>query len=299
MIVLFLICCNNLHQSYDYYISKSDSCYQIKDYSKAGLYADSAFIVKNGNKDSYYNAACCWALVNCNKKAIDYLNKAVDNGYVNINWLCNDKDLSCLHDTQQWNDLIKKIQSKIDVYEAHMNKPLKRELELILNDDQKYRGIIDSIESKYGTNSKELKALWKRIDKTDSIDLVKVIDVIEKNGWPGISLVGENANQAVWLVIQHADLKVQEKYLPFLKQSVLKGESNGTDLALLEDRILLGNHKPQIYGTQLVRDSVTNKFKLAVIIDEINVNKRRAEVGLGKIEDYAKSFGIEYKINKK
>ena len=299
IIVFSLISCQRHKYSFDSYISKSDSCYHINEFNKAGLYADTAFMIKTGSKDEYYNSACCWSLANNDSKSLDYLDKAINSGYINLNWLNQDKDLLRLHSKKGWSKLIDKINKNIAIYESKLDKPLKKELETILIDDQKYRKLIDSIESKFGRKSKEMSELWKKMSEMDSIDLIKVIFIIEKKGWPGINIVGEDANQAVWLVIQHADLKTQEKYLPLLKESVSKNESSGGELALLEDRIQLGNHKPQIYGSQVIIDSITGQRKFADIYDEANVNKRRAKVRLGKIEDYAKFFGIEYKISKK
>ena len=33
-------------------------------------------------------------------------------------------------------------------------------------------------------------------------------------------------------------------------------------------------------------------------MDEVNVNKRRASVGLGPLEEYAKYFGVDYVLPK-
>src|SRR5689334_3526711 len=68
----------------------------------------------------------------------------------------------------------------------------------------------------------------------DSTNLIQVEALIRKYGWPGKSFVGVEGNIAAFLVIQHADLKTQEKYLPIMEQSVKEGESREADLALLK-----------------------------------------------------------------
>src|SRR5436853_5744899 len=73
----------------------------------------------------------------------------------------------------------------------------------------------------------------------DSTNLVQVEALIKKYGWPGISFAGVRGNRAVFLVIQHADQKTQEKYLPVMEQSVAKGESQKAHFALLKDRVLM------------------------------------------------------------
>jgi hypothetical protein len=124
---------------------------------------------------------------------------------------------------------------------------------------------------------------------------VQIELLLSKYGWLGKSLVGARGNQTCFLVIQHADSATQVKYLPVLRQSVEKGESSASDLALLEDRVLMRQGKKQIYGSQVVFDKMGNNV-LYPIEDEKNVNIRRAKVGLQPLEEYAKYFGIQYKL---
>lgn len=128
----------------------------------------------------------------------------------------------------------------------------------------------------------------------DSLNLIKVTLLIEKYGWPGKSFVGNKGNYTVWLVIQHADLNTQLKYLSLLQQSVADGESRPCDLALLEDRILMRQDKKQSYGSQIWFNKMTGQQEIWPIEDEIHLNERRLKVGLEPMEDYAKHFGIEY-----
>ncbi|MGB4775039.1 MAG: DUF6624 domain-containing protein [Daejeonella sp.] len=176
------------------------------------------------------------------------------------------------------------------------NKLLAEQLDSILTEDQKYRHMIASVEEKYGIESKENKELWKTIAAKDSINIIKVKSVLDKYGWPGTDEVGENGNSCLFLVIQHSDQKTREKYLPLMREAVKQGKAQGRNLALLEDRVALGQGKKQIYGSQVYRDEVTGKFYFAPIEDERNVNKRRMALGLGKLENYAGEFGFEYKM---
>jgi hypothetical protein len=110
----------------------------------------------------------------------------------------------------------------------------------------------------------------------------------------GKGVVGSQGNQTIFLVIQHADLATQEKYLPLMAQSVAEGESSPSALALLQDRILMRQGKKQIYGSQVVFNAQGTK-EFYPIEDEAHVNARREKVGLEPIEVYAKHFGIDYK----
>jgi hypothetical protein len=157
--------------------------------------------------------------------------------------------------------------------------------------------------------SKELAAIYDRDQKTrargDSIEFVNYIDscnqaqvekLIADYGWMGRSTIGPAGNYTLFLVIQHADLPMQEKYFPMLEESVNEGESRPSDLAMLQDRILMRQDKKQLYGSQVVFNQVTGDQEFYPIEDEKNVNIRRAKVGLEPMEKYAEHFGIEYNL---
>ena len=167
---------------------------------------------------------------------------------------------------------------------AQKNKPLAQRLDSIYEADQKYRELAMRFDG---------DSIWEIINKQDSINQVKVISILDKYGWLGADEVGKNGNAALFLVIQHSDIKTQEKYLPLMKEAVKSGKALASELALLIDRIEMRNDRLQIYGSQVQGNS------FYPIIDEKNVNKRRAEVGLGPLEEYAKHFGMEYKLPKK
>lgn len=120
---------------------------------------------------------------------------------------------------------------------------LRKNLEVIKVKDQALRMLLPAAEEKFGKDSPEVDYIWTLIDVQDSINAVNVADIIEKYGWLGINRVGYSANLALWLVIQHAPLNVQEKYLGLLEESVSKGESEGWCLAYLYDRVLMREGK--------------------------------------------------------
>ncbi|MEL7146802.1 MAG: DUF6624 domain-containing protein [Bacteroidota bacterium] len=169
-------------------------------------------------------------------------------------------------------------------------------LDSVFVEDQKERRAINDIIQKYGRNSEEIKSHWQKISKTDASNLALVEQVLEKYGWLSAEEIGATANTTLFLVIQHADQKTQEKYLPVIKNAVLEGKANSQDLALLEDRVLLGKGEPQIYGSQIGVDQDTGQKYVRPMIDPARVNQRRAEVGLGAIEEYAARFDIKWDL---
>ncbi len=102
----------------------------------------------------------------------------------------------------------------------------------------------------------------------------------------------------LFLVIQHSPLEIQQKYLPMMRDAVKKNNARSSSLALLEDRIALRTGKRQIYGSQIGRDQETGEFYVSPIEDPENVDKRRAEVGLGTIQDYISNWNITWDVEK-
>ncbi|MFK7972841.1 MAG: DUF6624 domain-containing protein [Bacteroidia bacterium] len=168
---------------------------------------------------------------------------------------------------------------------------LKRKLEILSVEDQTLRFLLPDAIERFGRDSEEYAFIWRLLHRQDSLCINGVVAILEAHGWVGKSRVGDKANQAIWLIIQHAELPIQEKYLPLLKASVEEGESEGWHLAFLEDRVLMNNNKRQIYGTQTNWDSKAKKNRIHPIEDVEHVNARRAKLGLESIEEYAKSNG--------
>lgn len=164
--------------------------------------------------------------------------------------------------------------------------------------DQKYRSQIDETIKNFGQGSKESKALFKNMKTTDSLNLIQVEVIINKYGWLGADKIGAQANTTLFMVIQHADLPAQIKYLPLMREAVKKGNAKAGSLALLEDRVALKQGKKQIYGSQVSWNILTNETFVAPLEDPDNVDKRRADVGLPSLEIYLAELGMKWDLEK-
>ena len=181
------------------------------------------------------------------------------------------------------------------------NRDLQTELVRMRAEDQRYRDQMH-VEimkmSSLGTTqqSDQLIAIVKKQDEIDKRNMARLEEIIRQHGWPGRSLVGEEAANAGFLILQHADLTVQKKYFPLVKEGASKGEVSPADAAMLEDRILMGEGKKQIYGSAVQTGPQTGgKLALHPIEDEEHVDERRAAVGLMPLVEYLREFGLEYK----
>ncbi|WP_297087943.1 DUF6624 domain-containing protein [uncultured Draconibacterium sp.] len=177
-----------------------------------------------------------------------------------------------------------------------LNPQLAAMLDTIYTDDQEDRLQINTIGKKHGWDSEALKAHLKRIEVKDSVNSIKVEKILDTYGWPGADCVGTKGNTALFLVVQHARLNLQEKYLPLMREAVSKGNARGKDLAFLEDRVALRKGEKQIYGTQIAPDPETGNYLILPLIDPANVNKRRAELKLSTFEDYIADFGLTWNV---
>lgn len=286
-------------QTFQDFIRNGDKLYAEGKFLESAMEYDKAFEQREGDQVYYYNAACSWSLAGDTVQSIKYLNQSIDYGWKDIIHLKKDKDLSKLHSTKGWTDLLEKLQAKIDEYEKDFDKPLKKQLEQIYDRDQIWRALNPTVVKKFGRDSEQMKYFRNITAEQDSLNLIEVIKIIDERGWVGKNLVGEKGNKALWYVIQHTKLETQEKYLPLLKESVQKGLSNPKDMALLEDRINVRRGKPQVYGSQMKYNKETGKWHFPEIIDPEYVNQRRKEVGLYPIEDDVQRRGIEWNIEQK
>ncbi len=169
-------------------------------------------------------------------------------------------------------------------------------LENVFKTDTELRYHLDTLLTKLDYNSPEGFKMYTLILRNDSVNVEIVGKIIDKYGWLGVEETSQNANDALFLAIQHGDLKTQLNYLPLLTQAVKDKKASPKQLALLVDRTNLAQGKFQIYGSQLLG---TNPGHFSPILNEPNVNKRRKEIGLEPIEEYAKKNNISYVLPRK
>lgn len=286
-------------KKYSELIKLAWSLYESKDYLKSGEKYSEAFVALGGKGmiNDRYNAACSWALASKPDSAFVQLFKIAKNGnYTNYEYITTDTNLNILHNDDRWNKVIEIIKVNKEKAEANLDKPLVAILDTIYQEDQKYRQQIKGIEEKYGWESDEMKAHWKIINEKDSINLIKIKKILDERGWLGADIIGNQGNSTLFLVIQHSNIETQEKYLPMMREAVSKGNARASSLALLEDRVALRKGEKQIYGSQIGRNKKTGEYYVLPLIDPDNVDKRRAEVGLGAIQDYISNWGITWNV---
>jgi hypothetical protein len=172
------------------------------------------------------------------------------------------------------------------------------------NEDQKYREeLVARMKELPGPDKeramKRFVVVVKKQNKIDNRNLKRLEEIISRYGWPTKSMVGKEASESAFLIVQHAGLVYQKKYFPLLKAAALRNEARPDHVAMMEDRMLMGEGKKQIYGTGLQTADVTKELKLWPIENEEEVDARRASVGLPPMVEYLKMMGLIYTPPKK
>lgn len=153
------------------------------------------------------------------------------------------------------------------------------------------RMVKDGIERESKLYKKRVREFVQELSALDRKNSSRVKKIIDKHGWPGISLVGKRGAQAAWLLVQHAthDVKFQKKCLNLLRNAVRRGDAEKKHEALLTDRILILENKKQIYGTQFRsrKDGIMEPFPIK---NRRRLSTLRKAMGLEPFSIYEKKM---------
>ncbi len=130
----------------------------------------------------------------------------------------------------------------------------------------------------------------KEIDQENSIFLRKLLNT---DGWPRLSEVGESGARAAWLLAQHADHdpELQKKILVVLYELAAIGEALPANAAYLHDRILVAQGAMQRFGTQGDCEAL-GKWAPKVLENKELVDQYRSRVGLPPLQDYINKASV-------
>ena len=257
--------------------ARADAALNAGEHAKAAELYAAAIEAGAPPRATAYNAACCHALLGDADEAFAWLGRSIEGGWRDIEHLKADSDLESLHDDPRWATTLAECQVKLDAWLTTLKEPeLRAELLRRMREDQRVR-----------TTTQPDFVEWQQVDKDNTAFMKRTI---EKYGWPGKSMVGEDGVLAVFLMVQHADKDraFQKRCLELLTKAVEQGEADASHMAYLTDRVLVGEGKSQRYGTQF--HTVNGVLQPQAIEDEEHIDERRAEVGLPPLEEYKKQM---------
>ncbi len=136
-------------------------------------------------------------------------------------------------------------------------------------------------------------ALLKRIAAVDSANTQQLDELVARHGWPDRSRVGIDAAEAAFLVVQHSPSHdFQERMLELLRAAAERGEADRSDVAMLTDRVLVHEGRPQLYGTQFrIEHGQLVPYPIA---DVEGVDAARAAMGLMPMREYVAALRERY-----
>jgi hypothetical protein len=151
---------------------------------------------------------------------------------------------------------------------------LRRELLALVEEDRRVRAELVEEGTLFDGYHPRMEAVHRR-------NAAYLAETIDRHGWPGAVLVGDDGADAAWLIAQHAigEPEFQRRCLAALHDAAERGEISRWQPAMLEDRIRVFEGRDQRYGTQLrVADDGT--LHPHPIEDADGVEERRRAVGL-------------------
>ena len=190
-----------------------------------------------------------------------------------------------------------KNKSKKSITSIDRTENLIAVLDTIWEKEQTPIRLRDSLINIYGAESKEAEVYQKEYRKNHTHNIKKIKKILDKYDWPELTQIGEQGNRTICNVLQHADQKTREHYIPLMKQAVLDKKLEPRFLVRAEDRIATDKGELQIYGGQMKYYPETKSFNVWPVYDPINIDKRRAEIGLEPIAEFLKNrFDFEWNI---
>lgn len=125
----------------------------------------------------------------------------------------------------------------------------------------------------------------KLIHSADIENTAQLKQLLRKYTWRHIANTSRSAASGAFLVVQHSgDLEFQKQALTKVKPLVLENLMEPSTFALLADRIATNENRPQLFGSQAVCEG--GAWVPKTLHEPENVDERRNELGLGKLEDY-------------
>jgi hypothetical protein len=116
----------------------------------------------------------------------------------------------------------------------------------------------------------------------DNLDWLK--DEVARHGWFDIGRYGRAADQAAWLMVQHADgAPAYQAYIAaVLEVKARSGDTNPQNFAFLSDRVAVRSGRPQTFATQM--ECVAGQWIEPEVVAPETLNERRASLGLPPYE---------------
>lgn len=304
LVVVFLSKSNFVLKAQEvYYLDKNytektkeiDSLINCKNWVKATIVSNSFYIkCRSVLPFHLFKSAELNAIFANNEKAYYFLEKlASDKNFVYFDKVASSPAFVKMSGNERFNEIIEKIRNNWKHYiDSFEKKEIANELFDIYNADQRKRSQFLFYESKLDSFIYK-EELEKEIALQDRINQIRILNLIEKNGWLSENQVGLS-NEAYFLVFHHADNDFQKRYLDIIEKAYKEGNVKPSSFALFEDRLLVNAGKKQKYGSQI--KMYKKEWVLYPTENVDSINLKRAKMNLESIENYLEIFNIKWSL---
>ena len=256
------------------------------EFAQSSAMFDKAFRIKKSIQGQHlYNAACAAALAGDTDVAFQRLFARLkkEPQWYSENYE-HDEDLVSLHGDARWKVFADSNAVRQERIERHYDKPLRQRLKQIGKADQDIRYQFLQAFNAQPKNQALVDSLDREMHRIDSLNQAAICDILDKRGFVGSQVVGD-ASDAFWMIIQHASVEHQRKYLPEFQKAADRGDLPLWQVAMMEDRIAMFEDRPQKFGSQLV-EGPGGEMVLYKLLDPEMVDVWRKEKGMGPLADY-------------
>jgi hypothetical protein len=259
---------------YDLLIDKAHTLAAQNRDSAALAYYDSAFALIKWNGSDYLDAAVTALDAEKDDRANDFLIRGAENGL--DPWIFNIPVLKAFFATERcqpfanmWGFMDRRFKEHADTAAIH-------EIESIIA---------------LRRNNTEVEIPSTNID---SICFDRIIQLTRLTGSLSAMRIGPSINTVKFLLEQNASTYPEgpqwNEILPFIRSSIAGGRLPPAFLCSIEDLYCLRLGKPMIYGTLVGSWMYTHPVDEA---DRKKMNRNRASVGLGPLEDFAVQHDLD------
>lgn len=169
---------------------------------------------------------------------------------------------------------------------SQLSQAYKKDQE-VRSEFMKLAKLLNSTEADKVVVADSLIKLKERMQVIDKENLSLIASTL-KDGLPkGLS---SHSYEAIWLIVDHADLEQQKHYLPLMEQAASEGLIDADDYATLTDRIKMKEGKPQKYGTQSYSLTMDGKQIIYIwpVEDPEKLDEFRKEIKTISIKKYVR-----------
>ena len=280
-------------EPYEVLQRRADSLFLSGNYQSSSEIFERILSTKQRQNKDFYNGACAAALVGDTATAFERLNRLLSE---NKRWysvrMQDDPYLVSLHRDERWKTLIETMEKRRAKAEANFDKPLRKELLEIFNEDQRIRREFIEARNPLHPDPQKADSLAREMRITDSLNQSKIIRILDTQGWVGKDKVG-NATKAFFIVLQHASTDIQKRYLSLARKAAKRKDISGVQLGMLEYRIAVSEGRKQKYGSQIITDE-NGIQRIAPLKDPARVDRWRKSAGFSPLSDYIRRMELEW-----